>query len=191
MDADLKNFFGPADHEKLLTLVAQRLTDGRVLRRIRAMLKAGSYGKGRLFPSERGTPEGGVVSPLLSNILLTPFDGECDARVIGSEAQQDDWVVTCASAAEAHATITAALRILSELGVQLHPQKTRVVQVQIRFGSWGTWSGAKTASAATGRDPHGCQIGRPVLSPEGNRSSALRIGCASLPGEGHRLRPRI
>ena len=68
------------DHKKLLTLVAQRIADGRVLRLIRAMLKAGSYGKGQLFPSERGTPEGGVVSPLLSNILLTPFDREMRRR---------------------------------------------------------------------------------------------------------------
>ena len=76
VDADLKDFFGSVDHAKLLTLVAQRIADGRVLRLIEAMLKAGSYGKGRLFPSERGTPQGGVVSPLLSNILLTPFDQE-------------------------------------------------------------------------------------------------------------------
>ena len=76
VDADLKDFFGSVDHKKLLTLVAQRVADGRVLRLIRAMLKAGSYGKGRLFPNERGTPQGGVVSPLLSNILLTPFDRE-------------------------------------------------------------------------------------------------------------------
>jgi group II intron reverse transcriptase/maturase len=76
VDGDLKDFFGSVDHEKLLTLVAQRIADGRVLRLIRAMLKAGSYGKGQLFPTERGTPQGGVVSPLLSNILLTPFDQE-------------------------------------------------------------------------------------------------------------------
>src|SRR6267143_192586 len=76
VDADLKDFFGSVEHEKLLTLVAQRGADSRVLRLIRAMLKAGSYGKGRLFPTERGTPQGGVVSPLLSNILLTPFDRE-------------------------------------------------------------------------------------------------------------------
>jgi RNA-directed DNA polymerase len=63
VDADLKDFFGSVDHEKLLTLVAQRIADGRVLRLIRAMLKAGSYGKGRLFPSERGTPQGSVVTP--------------------------------------------------------------------------------------------------------------------------------
>ena len=63
VDADLRDFFGSVDHEKLLTLVAQRVADGRVLHLIRAMLKAGSYGKGRLFPSERGTPQGGVISP--------------------------------------------------------------------------------------------------------------------------------
>jgi RNA-directed DNA polymerase len=51
VDADLKDFFGSVDHEKLLTLVAQRIADGRVLRLIEAMLKAGSYGKGRLFPT--------------------------------------------------------------------------------------------------------------------------------------------
>jgi RNA-directed DNA polymerase len=76
VDGDLKDFFGSVDHEKLLTLVAQRIADSRVLRLIRAMLKAGSYGQGQLFPTERGTPQGGVVSPLLSNILLTPFDQE-------------------------------------------------------------------------------------------------------------------
>jgi len=80
VDADLRDFFGSADHEKLLTLVAQRVADGRVLRLIKAMLKAGSYGKGQLFPSERGTPQGSVVSPVLSNILLTPFDREMRLR---------------------------------------------------------------------------------------------------------------
>ena len=80
VDADLRDFFGSVDHEILLTLVAQRVADGRVLHLIRAMLKAGSYGKGRLFPSERGTPQGGVISPLLSNILLTPFDQEMRRR---------------------------------------------------------------------------------------------------------------
>src|SRR5258707_6212188 len=65
VDADLRDFFGSGDHEKVLTLVAQRVADGRVLCLIKAMLKRWSYGKGRLFPSERGTPQGGVVSPTL------------------------------------------------------------------------------------------------------------------------------
>jgi len=80
VDADLRDFFGSVDHEKLLTLVAQQVADSRVLRLIKAMHKAGSYGKGQLFPSERGTPQGGVVSPVLSNILLTPFDREMRLR---------------------------------------------------------------------------------------------------------------
>ena len=133
VDADLKDFFGSVDHEKLLILVAQRVADGRVLRLLRAVLKAGSYGKGRLFPSERGTPQGGVISPLLSNILLTPFDQEMRRRGYRLTRYADDWVVTCSSAEEARAAVAAALRILSELGVQLHPQKTRIVHVRQGF----------------------------------------------------------
>ena len=133
VDADLRDFFGSVDHEKLLTLVAQQVADGRVLRLIRAMLKAGSYGKGRLFPTERGTPQGGVVSPLLSNILLTPFDREMRRKGYQLTRYADDWVVTCKTAAEARAAIDAALQILKQLGVELHPQKTRIVHVQQGF----------------------------------------------------------
>jgi RNA-directed DNA polymerase len=125
--------FGSVDHEKLLTLVSQRIADGRVLRLIRAMLKAGSYSKGRLFPSERGTPQGGVVSPLLSNILLTPFDQEMRRRGYQLTRYADDWVITCESAVEARAAVAVALQILNRLGVQLHPQKTRIVHVQQGF----------------------------------------------------------
>ena len=133
VDADLKDFFGSVDHEKLLTLVAQRVADGRVLGLIKAMLKAGSYGQGRLFPSERGTPQGGVVSPLLSIILLTPFDREMRRRGYRLTRYADDWVITCKSVAEARAAVAAALRILKQLGVVLHPQKTRIVHVQHGF----------------------------------------------------------
>ena len=133
VDADLRDFFGSADHEKLLTLVAQRVADSRVLRLIKAMLKAGSYGKGQLFPSERGTPQGSVVSPVLSNILLTPFDREMRLRGYQLTRFADDWVVTCRSAAEARAAMDVARRILKQLGVELHPLKTRIVHVRFGF----------------------------------------------------------
>jgi RNA-directed DNA polymerase len=133
VDADLRDFFGSVDHEKLLTLVAQRVADGRALRLIKSMLKAGSYGKGRLFPSERGTPQGGVVSPVLSNVLLTPFDWEMRLRGYQLTRYADDWVVTCKSAAEARSAVDAARRILKQLGVELHPQKTRIVHVRYGF----------------------------------------------------------
>jgi RNA-directed DNA polymerase len=133
VDADLKDFFGSVDHEKLLELVGQRVADGRVLRLMEAMLKAGSYGEGRLFPTERGAPQGGVVSPLLSNILLTPFDREM--RRLGYQLTRfaDDWVITCSSAAEARAALAAAMRILEKLGVRINPQKTRIVHVRHGF----------------------------------------------------------
>src|SRR5215471_3854138 len=94
---------------------------------------AGSYGQGRLFPSERGTPQGGVVSPLLSNILLTPFDREMRSKGYQLTRYADDWVITCSSRAQAHAAVAAATKILTALGVQLHPQKTRIVHVQFGF----------------------------------------------------------
>jgi group II intron reverse transcriptase/maturase len=133
VEGDLKDFFGSVNHEKLLVLVAQQIADGRVLRLIQAMLKAGSYSKGRLYPTERGTPQGGVVSPVLSNVLLTPFDREMRRRGYQVTRYADDWVITCKSAAEARTAIVAAQKILEQLDVVLHPQKTRIVHVRQGF----------------------------------------------------------
>lgn len=137
VDADLKDFFGSAEHDKLIALVAERVADGRVLNLIEAMLKAGSYGEGRLFPTERGTPQGGVASPLLSNILLTPFDWEMRRKGYQLTRFADDWVITCKSAEEARAALAAATRILEVLGVCIHPQKTRIVHVKHGFDFLG------------------------------------------------------
>ena len=133
VDGDLKDYFGSVRHDKLLALLARRIADGRVLRLIEAMLKAGSCARGRFLPSERGTPQGGVVSPLLSNILLTPFDREMRRRGYHLTRFCDDWVLTCATAQQAKEALAAARHILAELGVELHPQKTRIVHVQHGF----------------------------------------------------------
>jgi len=133
VDADLKDFFGSVDHEKLLTLVAQRVADGRVLRLVRSFLTAGSYGEGRLFPTERGTPQGGVISPLLSNILLTPFDKEMRRKGYQLTRYADDWVITCRTPAEARAALRAATKVLETLDVRINPQKTRIVHVRHGF----------------------------------------------------------
>src|SRR5260370_21048992 len=133
VDADLKDFFGSVDHKKLLALVAQRVSDGRILRLIEAMLTAGSYGEGRLFPTERGTPQGGVAAPLLSNILLTAFDREMRSKGYQLTRYADDWVITCTSATEARVALEAAGRVLKELGVNINPKKTRIVHVRHGF----------------------------------------------------------
>ena len=116
-----------------MTLVAQRVADGRVLTLIERMLTAGSMQNGRLFPTTQGTPQGGVVSPLLSNILLTPFDREMRRRGYQLTRYADDWAVACRSRREADAALRCAEKILATLGVRLNPQKTRIVHVRQGF----------------------------------------------------------
>jgi RNA-directed DNA polymerase len=121
------------DHEKLLTLVAKRVSDGRVLRLIRSMLKADCLVEGKRLPTEQGTPQGGVISPILSNILLTPFDREMRHRGYRLTRYADDWVVTCRTRLEAERVLAEATKILTSLGVELNRDKTRIVRVQHGF----------------------------------------------------------
>ncbi len=137
VDADLKDYFGTIDHEKLMTLVAQRVADGRVLTLIEQMLTAGYMVQGRLFPSPQGTPQGGVVSPLLSNILLTPFDREMRRRGYQLTRYADDWVITGRSRREAEAALRCAEKILATLGVRVNPRKTQIVHVRHGFAFLG------------------------------------------------------
>jgi RNA-directed DNA polymerase len=133
VDADLRDFFGSVDHEKLLRLVNQRVSDGRVLGLLEQILRAGCVAQGKRLATEQGTPQGGVVSPLLSNILLTPFDREMRRKGYRLTRYADDWLVTCKSRREAQAALEAAHRILAQLGVTLHAGKTRIVHVRQGF----------------------------------------------------------
>ena len=133
VDADLADFFGSVDHEKLLELVNQRVSDGRVLGLLRQMLRAGVVADGRRLPTDQGTPQGGIVSPLLSNILLTPFDWEMRRRGYRLTRYADDWLITCRNHGEARAALEEARRILAKLGVTLNTGKTRIVHVRHGF----------------------------------------------------------
>jgi RNA-directed DNA polymerase len=121
VDADLKDYFGSVDHDKLLTLVGKQIADSRVLKLIQQTLKAGYEDKGRRFE----TP--------LSNILLTPFDKEMRRHGYQLTRWADDWVVTCRTRAEAQNVLVRAERILEELGVTLNREKTRIVHVARGF----------------------------------------------------------
>lgn len=133
VDADLRDFFGTVEHEKLMVLVNQRVSDGRVLRIIKKILKAGCCVQDKRLPTEQGTPQGGVISPLLSNILLTPFDCEMRRRGYRLTRYADDWVVTCKTRGEAQSALSTAKSILEKLGVKLHAKKTRIVHVRYGF----------------------------------------------------------
>jgi RNA-directed DNA polymerase len=133
VDADLKDFFGSVDHERLLTLIGKQIADSRVLKLIQQMLKAGYEERGQKYATPTGTPQGGVVSPLLSNILLTPFDKEMRRQGYQLTRWADDWVVTCRTRAEAKYALARAAKILKQLGVELNQAKTRIVHVAHGF----------------------------------------------------------
>lgn len=161
VDADLRDFFGSVDHEKLMTLVAQRIADGRVLGLVEGMLKAGCMKEDQCLPSEIGTPQGGVISPLLSNILLTPFDREMRHRGYQLTRYADDWLVTCRDLEEAKAALSTAKRVLNELGVELNDGKTRIVHVQqgFEFLGYKIKKGNRTLRVSVSRIRSGARSG--------------------------------
>ena len=152
VDADLKDYFGSVDHDRLMTLVAQQIADSRVLKLIQQVLKAGYEEQGKRFPTPRGTPQGGVISPLLSNILLTPFDKEMRRKGYRLTRWADDWVVTCRTRAEAKQVLAQAAKILEKLGVTLNGEKTRIVNIAHGFEFLGFKIGRGKGRFSISRD---------------------------------------
>ena len=132
VEIDIRKYFDSIDHEKLMRLVERRISDRRVLKLLRKWLKAGVLVDGRVEGTELGSPQGGVISPLLANIYLDVLDGTWERRCrhLGKLVRYaDDAVVLCRSRAEAEESLRRFGLIMERLSLELHPEKTRIVEL--------------------------------------------------------------
>lgn len=134
VDCDLKGYFDTIPHDRLIDRVAERVADGSILRLVRSFLEAGVMEDGRLHRSIAGTPQGGVISPLLANLYLHPFDVRMTERGHKLTRYADDFVILCRSERAAHRVMESVKAYLEgELGLVVHPEKSRVVHVREGF----------------------------------------------------------
>lgn len=135
VDADIKGYFDNIPQDKLLAAVAERVSDGKVLELLRRFLEQGVMESGKGWsPTEHGTPQGAVISPLLANIYLNPLDHQMAEAGRQMVRYADDFVLCCASREEAEAALSAVRTWMEAAGLTLHPTKTRIVDATQRGG---------------------------------------------------------
>jgi len=129
VDVDIKGYFDSIPHEALMKQVAERISDGRVLALIEKFLKQGVLEEGIEIEPETGSPQGGVISPLLANLYLNPLDWLLEEWGLIGVRYADDLVVLTRTAAEAQRALRRIEQWMSGAGLRLNPDKTRVVDM--------------------------------------------------------------
>jgi RNA-directed DNA polymerase len=129
LEIDIRKYFDTVNHEHLLDAVNEEISDGSVLQLVRMFLESGVMEEGVGWKAtEEGTPQGGVISPLLANIYLNRFDWEMAKRGHDTVRYADDAVVLCGNREEAERALADVRKMLEgKLGLRLHPEKTRIV----------------------------------------------------------------
>lgn len=129
VDVDIKGYFDNIPHDKLMALVRQRIADGRLLGLIESFLKVGVLEEGIITDPVTGSPQGGIISPLLANIYLNPLDWLLQSLGLESVRYADDIVVLTRDAASAQEALRQIRQWMEGAGLTLHPEKTRIVDM--------------------------------------------------------------
>jgi group II intron reverse transcriptase/maturase len=144
LDADIKGFFDNIPHEVIMAGVADEVAHGNILRIVERFLKAGVMEDGVLSPTSIGTPQGGVISPLLANIALNSLDWQLDAAGFRFVRYADDFVVLCETEDKVKEAHDLVQRQLTQLGLTLSPEKTKQTPFREGFAFLGftisSWS---------------------------------------------------
>lgn len=130
VDADLKSYFDTIPHERLLERMRERIADGRMLGLIGSFLRAGILEGLREWKPEAGAPQGAVLSPMLSNIYLNPLDHQMVEEGFEMTRYADDFVIQCCTLKEAEQALAKIRQWCEQEGLQLHPNKTRIVEAR-------------------------------------------------------------
>jgi RNA-directed DNA polymerase len=134
VDADLKKYFDTIPHDRLMEVVRQRIADGRILNLIENYLQAGVMDGDEMQESELGTPQGAVISPLLSNLYLNDLDHGAARQGFAMVRYADDFVILCRSQEDAERALTWVRGQVEAKGLTLHPEKTRLVDATQKGG---------------------------------------------------------
>ena len=129
VDADIKRYFDTIPQERLLARVAERIADGRVMNLLEGMLQRGVLENREWVETLTGTPQGGVISPLLANVYLNPLDHQMQQAGYTMVRYADDLVILCETLAQAEAAHQALRDWTQAQGIELHPEKTRIVNM--------------------------------------------------------------
>lgn len=129
VDIDIKGYFDTIDQNRLMKLVKEEVADGGLLKVIESFLKAGVLEDGSWQSSEEGTPQGGVISPLLSNLYLNELDHLMESEGHEMTRYADDMVILCPSAEKAQQALETVRGWMESVHLSLHPEKTRIVHM--------------------------------------------------------------
>ena len=200
VDVDIKGYFDSIPHDKLLTLVRKRIADGRVLKLVEAFLKQGvlaqcetmeGYEMREIEKIEAGTPQGGVISPLLANIYLNPLDWQMVREGQQMVRYADDMVILCPDAESAARVLQSLRAWMAKAGLTLHPEKTKIVDMgqpkaHFDFLGYRFWRGKTSGRIKRFIRPKSVQKFREAIKPLTKRANGH-----SLETIAERLKPKL